>query len=121
MSVYKEMSSLVELIQSKSKYIYSDACDFGIPVKSFDDPIIKEIKSIALEYYKLPVKKVTYQTGSTQIIEFDGGVGAVLEAGFEKATICYVTTNKNKEMKGFITVSTYTSVAAKREASRIDY
>ena len=121
MSVYKEFGHLVREIESQSKRLFVDACDFGVPVKSFDDPIVKLIKSIAIDYYKLETKVHEYKTGTTQTIAFNGGVGAVLEAGFEGAVIKYVTTRREKTMIGYITVETFTTEKAAREARRIDY
>ena len=119
MSVYKEMGFAIREIENKSKQIFPDAADFGVPVKSFDDPIFKLIMGVK-EQYNLKLNTYTYTTGSTQTLEFDGGWPAVIEAGFEKATIQYITTRNNKEMKGYITFNTYTSEAAKRKAANYD-
>jgi hypothetical protein len=111
MSVYKEIGYAVREIEKQSVQIYPDACDFGVPVKSFDDPIVKMIKGV-IEQYNLKSEIITYPTGSTQVTNFDGGWPAVLEAGFESCTIRYITTRGHKGMKGYITVNHSTSNAA---------
>jgi len=74
MSVYKELRSVVDVIEKGSKQIYTDSIDFGMPVKSKTDPIVKTIKGIITQY-KPSVDTHRYGTGSTQTITFNGGVG----------------------------------------------
>jgi len=50
MSVYKELRSVVDVIEKGSKQIYTDSIDFGMPVKSKTDPIVKTIKGIITQY-----------------------------------------------------------------------
>lgn len=85
MSVYKEAKMVKEEIENNSKQIFNDACDYGVPIYSFNDPIIKMVKDVMINMYQS--KKVKENGGQT--IYFDGGKGAKLEAGFEKATITY--------------------------------
>ena len=67
MSVYKELFRTAEQIERKSFRIYPDACDYGMPVKSNDDEIIKDIKS-CIRFFDGKVKTDNYSTGATQII-----------------------------------------------------
>ena len=120
MSVYKEMGFAVSEIFSKSVQIFPDSCDHGVPVKSFDDPIITLIKSMK-DLYRLETKTETYSTGSTQTMEFDGGWPAVIEAGFETATIKYITVRGHKDLKGYVTVDVFTSESARKKANSYDY
>ena len=120
MSVYKEIGYAVSAIEKQSIQIFSDACDFGVPVKSFDDPIIKLLKGV-IEQYSLNSETITYATGSTQVTNFDGGWPAVIEAGFEKCAFRYITTRGHKDMKGYITVNHSTSDAARARANSYDY
>ena len=117
MSVYKEIGHFAHEVADKSKRIYKDAADFGVPIKTIDDPLVKQLKFL-IEMYRMDVKTEKYSTGSTQTIKFDGGYPAVVEAGFEKATFTYVTTRNNKEMKGYLYVETHTSKEAKIEARK---
>jgi hypothetical protein len=120
MSVYKEIGYAVREIEKQSVQIYPDACDFGVPVKSFNDPIIKLVKGV-IDLYDLQSETITYGTGSTQVTKFNGGWPAVLEAGFESCTIEYITTRGHKGMKGYITVNHSTSNAARAKANSYDY
>ena len=120
MSVYKEIGYAVREIYSNSVQIFGDAADYGVPVKSFDDSIITLIRSIK-DQYGLKTNTVKYSTGSTQTMVFDGNWLAVLEAGFEQATIKYVTVRGHKDFIGYVTVETFTSESARRKANSYDY
>lgn len=115
MSVYKEIGFLVRKIENQSKRIFGDACDYGVPVYSVNDPIIGEIKGI-MELYNIKVETCKYLTGATQTFKFEGGWPAVIEAGFEKATISFTTTRVHKNMIGYISVHTESSVKAIKRA-----
>lgn len=122
MSVYKEVGYVVRQIEKESVQIYDDACDFGVPVKSLSDSILILIRDMFLPYCDNKVKTERYATGATQTIEFDGGFPAVIEAGFEKATVKYITIqNHSKDYIGYVTVVTETTEKAKSEATKYDY
>jgi hypothetical protein len=117
MSVYKEIGCLVRQIQGRSKQVFPDAFDFGVPIKSLDEPILKDVKSLAIDYYGLKVETKVYRTGATQTIQFNGDWASVIEAGFEKATIIYTTVRNNKDMIGILSVETETSPQARAQAN----
>lgn len=122
MSVYKEMGHLVRQIKNNSKRIYNDACDYGVPVYSFNDPIMKAISGVCKDLYELKPETERYSTGFTQTFKFDGGWPAVLEAGFEKAEIAYVSCHDKKTGTiGFVYAHHSTSEAARRQAMAYDY
>jgi len=122
MSVYKEMGHLVKEIKSKSKRIYNDACDYGVPVYSFNDPIMKQISIVCKDLYNLKPETERYNTGFTQTFKFNGGWPAVLEAGFEKAEIVYVSCQDKKTgIIGFVYAHPSTSKVAERQAVSYDY
>ena len=71
MSVYKELFHTAEQVEKNSIRIYPDACDYGMPIFSNGDDIIKWVKSI-IEQYKGKVTTERYDTGSTQTIVIQG-------------------------------------------------
>lgn len=71
MSLYKELDMMVKDVESQSKQIYPDACDFGVPIFSNDDKIIGSLKGI-ISQYKAKVETVRYETGATQTIKIQG-------------------------------------------------
>jgi len=120
MGVYKEMGYLVREIQNRSKQIYREAADHGVPVYDYSDTIIKQTKGI-MEMYGIKPKTEKYSTGFTQTFEFNGGVPAVIEAGFEKATVVFVSTDSRSGMKGYLYAHTHTSKSAANQARSYDY
>jgi hypothetical protein len=112
MSVYKEMRDYVRRIKNESVQIYSDACDFGVPIYSNEDSIIKETKQM-MEMYDMERTEDKYGTGTTVTLKFDGGFPAVIEAGFEWAEIEYVTCKNTKfggkKIKGYLSLTGYGS------------
>lgn len=120
MSVYKEIGHLAKEIEKGSVRIYPDAADFGMKVFTMQDPIVKHVKGI-MKLYDLKAKTLEYETGATQTIEFDGEWPAVIEAGFEKCTITFVTTRGKKEKQmGYLYVTTSTSEYARKKAREYD-
>lgn len=123
MSVYKEVGYLAREIENRSTRIYPDACDFGVLIESFDDPLIVQTKALA-EMYDMELTTDRYSTGATQTYKFDGGVGAVLEAGFEKAQFVFVSMKNDRlhpNAKGYLYVHASTSKGAQRQANQYDY
>lgn len=121
MSVYKEIGYAAKTIEEKSVRIFEDACDYGFPVTSLEDPIFKLIKEQILPYCDGEVETHNYSTGSTQTMKFNGGYPAVIEAGFEKLTLTYTTIRKHpKGYIGFVTVNVETSEKAKQQAREYD-
>ena len=120
MGVYKEMGYLVREIQNRSKQIYPDAADYGVPVYDYSDPMIAETRGI-MEMYGIKPETEKYSTGFTQTFEFSGGAPAVIEAGFEKAKIVFVSTDPRSGMKGYLYACTHTSRSAANEARSYDY
>lgn len=121
MSVYKEMGYLVRKIKSRSTSIYPDAADYGVPIRDYSDPLISEIKGICKELYDIKPETERYETGFTQRFKFDGEWPAVIEAGFEKAEIVFVSTDKRSGLKGYIYVTTSTSESARRKVMSYDH
>lgn len=122
MSVYKEMRDYVRRIKSESVQIYSDACDFGVPVYTNEDSIVKETKQM-MEMYDLKRNEYSYGTGTTVSLKFDGGYPAIIEAGFQKANIEYVTCKNakynGKKIKGYISlVGTSNTPEAEKEVEK---
>jgi hypothetical protein len=129
MSVYKEMRDYVRRIKSESVQIYSDAADFGVPIYSNEDSIIKETKEM-IKMYDMERTEDNYETGTTILLKFDGGFPAVIEAGFEWATIDYVTCKNTKvggkKIKGYLSLVDFgTTPKAKKEVEeyhrQLDY
>ena len=120
MSVYKEIGALVNKINKKSVQIYSDSADWGVPIKDYSDPLIKEVNTVCKDIYGLKPVNVKYETGFTQTFEFNGGWPAVIEAGFETANIIFVSTDKKSGIKGYLYVQTHTSITAAKKAREYD-
>ena len=121
MAVYKEMGYLVRNIEDQYRQLFTDACDLGAPVYSFNDPIMKQVKEVCMHLYGLEPKTERYASGFTQTFEFDGEWPAVIEAGFEKATIRFVSCkDRNSKMIGYLEVHTSTSPSAKMKALTYD-
>lgn len=120
MGVYKEMGYLVREIQNRSKQIYREAADYGVPIYDYSDAMITQTKGI-MEMYGIKPETEKYSTGFTQTYEFNGGVPAVIEAGFEKATIVFVSTDSRSGMKGYLYAYTHTSRFAADQARSYDY
>jgi hypothetical protein len=114
MAVYKEIGYIIYEIRERSIQIYNDACDYGYPVYNIKtDSVINKIKDIVIPMCDKP-NTHRYNTGFTQTIEFKGGYPAAIEAGFEKATIQYVSLAKpHNGIIGCITASTQTSKEVK--------
>lgn len=121
MSVYKEIGDLARKIESQSRQIWNDAADFGVPIESYDHPLIAEVKAV-MEHYEVPVKTERHATGFTQTYVFDGGYPAVIEAGFERMRITFVSApdRVRKSFKGYLSVETQTTPAAARKAREYD-
>lgn len=118
MSVYKELSFLVKNIRSRSRQIWNDAADFGVAIEDYNDPLIKEVKSM-MEWYRVPVKTERHSTGFTQTYEFDGEGPAHLEAGFSNMRITFVSApSRVRSIKGYLEVETWSTQAAVREARK---
>ena len=118
MSVYKELRFLAENIKSRSRQIWNDAADFGADIRSYDDPLIKEVKSM-MEWYQVPVKTERYSTGFTQTYEFSGGGAALLEAGFSNMKITFTSAPlRNTIIKGYLEVETWNTQEAVEEARK---
>jgi hypothetical protein len=122
MSVYKEIGFLVREINRRSRQVFNDAADYGVPIENYSDPLIARVKGL-MEHYEVPVKTERYDTGFTQTFEFDGGWPAVVEAGFEKARIEFVSVSDrlNKKLKGILSVEVSTSPKALSMAESYDY
>lgn len=120
MSVYKEIGYLARKIKSQSRMICW-AGDFGVPIESYDHPLIAEVKAM-MKYYEVPVKTERYDTGFTQTYDFDGGYPAVIEAGFERMRITFTSAQYQvrKSFKGYLSVETWTTPAAARRAQEYD-
>ena len=119
MSVYKELGYAVREIESKSKRIYADACDYGVPVFSKDDAIIKLVKNQILPYCDNKVKTTKYAGGATQTMIFAGDYASVVEAGFERMILSFVTIRNSKDgMIGYIVVTKSTPPEARRKANK---
>lgn len=121
MSVYKEIGHLARKIEAQSRQIWNDAADFGVPIESYDHPLIAEVKAM-MEHYKVPVKTEYHSGGFTQTYDFDGGFPSVIEAGFERMRIAFVSApdRVRKSFKGYLSVETQTTPAAARKAREYD-
>jgi len=120
MGVYKEIGYLVREIQNRSRQIFPDALDHGVPIYDYSDPMIMQTRGI-MKMYGIKPETKKYSTGFTQRFEFSGGAPAVIEAGFEKATIVFVSTNSHPSMKGYLYAYAHTSRSAAKEARSYDY
>ena len=118
MSVYKELRSLRNKIKSRSRQIWNDAADFGAEIRSYDDPLIKEVKGL-MEHYGVQVKTERYDTGFTQTYEFNGKGLAFHEAGFSNMRITFTSAPiKNEIIKGYLEVETWSTQASVAQARR---
>lgn len=72
MSVYKEMLWVAEQVEKQSIRIYPDACDYGVPIFSDEDKVVKMIKGMIIDMYGGEVKTEKYLTGATQTITCTG-------------------------------------------------
>lgn len=120
MSVYKEIGFLAREINKRSRQIWNDAADFGVPVESYDDPLIKQVKDM-MAMYQVPVRTERYAGGFTQTFEFDGEWPAILEAGFERMTITFVSAPARvKKHKGYLEVRTWNTPEGLKKARAYD-
>lgn len=121
MSVYKEIGDLARKIESQSRQIWNDAADFGVPIESYDHPLIAEVKAL-MQMYMVPLQTKRHATGFTQTYVFDGGYPAVIEAGFERMRITFVSAphKVRKSFKGYLSVETWSSDANLRRARQYD-
>lgn len=73
MGVYKELAHEIESLGKQQKRIYSDAADFGIPIKSKSDPLLKQFVKIineAKESFKIKRTPSKYGTGQSVDVSF---------------------------------------------------
>ena len=104
MAVFREGYHTVERIQKQSKQLFSDSCDYGVPVQK-GDSLWREVKSTIHMYGVEGTRKVSkYETGLTlsQNIELmrewsDGKV--------ETFEIEYIESNGLSGMDGYFTVN----------------
>ena len=69
--VYRELFYTAQQVEKQSIQLYPDAADYGVPIFSNNDPIIKMVKGI-IDQYGAKVKTINYLTGSDQTIEISG-------------------------------------------------
>jgi len=105
MSFYKEAMYAIAKLPKMQKQIYSDACDYGIPIFDFKSEPVNYVKQLIEMYGPVKRRVNRYSTGKsveitiTMIDEF----GDCEE--FE-VVIGYVTTKNNKKgMLGYITLA----------------
>jgi hypothetical protein len=104
MSVYKEAVHAIKLIQSRSKRVYSDACDFGVPVRKGDE-IWNWAKQLVDWYGEEGTREVTkYSTGTTVSHLVSYMPHEHQSARFERVKVVYVTTRHEQNMDGYIYV-----------------
>ncbi len=83
---------------------------------------MKQISIVCKDLYNLKPETERYNIGFTQTFKFNGGWPAVLEAGFEKAEIVYVSCQDKKTgIIGFVYAHPSTSKVAERQAMSYDY
>ena len=105
MSVYKEGYHAIQLIQSQSKQIYSDACDHGAPTRE-GDSLWMWVKQL-IDWYgvKGTRQQTNYSTGTTVTQEVE-----LMEESIwnnrrtERFRVTYVTTRGNKQHDGYFQV-----------------
>lgn len=104
MSVYKELFWTAEQVEKRSKRIYPDACDYGVPISSNNDELIMMVKQ-CVDMYDGKVTTDTYGTGSTQTIVirgFNEGTGEKVVFHFEYVYISRNSRGQNKDMIGYL-------------------
>lgn len=106
MSVYKEGYYAVELINKASKQIYSDACDYGAPVKK-GDSLWNWTKQLVEWYGVQGTRQVSeYGTGATveHVVELmdEWNTGRI-----DRFKVSYITTRGDRRHDGYVTVSKY--------------
>lgn len=113
MAIYKEIGSAVEQLEwakigpSGSFYMIS----------SYNDVMIKQLKSL-IDLHNMEVETKRINGEVKQIIRFDGGWPAVVEAGFEKAEITFHKfSNPKNGYIGYLDVKTETSNQSKERAN----
>lgn len=102
MSVYKEAVLAVKVIKQNSKRIYPDACDFGAPVRKGDD-IWNWAKQL-VDWYgvKGTRKESRYSTGVSVSQKVMFMPDEHNSDKYVTVEVVYVSTEKNKEMEGYI-------------------
>lgn len=108
MSVYKEFFYAVQIIETHSRQVWNDACDYGAPTKK-DDKIWRAMQMLA-DYAVNGTRKVQeYATGKTVEIEVMGidewtvGDDRASQAdAVVRLKMIYVTTNKAKQFDGYV-------------------
>lgn len=111
MSVYKELLYAAEQVEKLSVQVFPDAADFGVPVFSNDDPIIRLVKQTS-EMYEARVTVSRYSTGATQTISIMGmdewNTGKDFEMVFTYVHISSTTRRpkvNGKTLQGYIYVA----------------
>lgn len=112
MSVYKELFWVAEKVEKQSIRIYPDACDYGVPIFSNTDKIIKDVKSI-IDQYEGKVETLPYETGCDQTIKISGYDEGSRSGKLITFTFTYVFTKeqfrsremKSKGMIGYLNVT----------------
>lgn len=108
MSVYKEFFHAVQIIETHSRQVWNNACDYGAPTKK-NDAVWGAMQTLA-DYVIDGTRKVErYETGTTVEVEVYGiDEWAVAddcvsqEDAVVKFKMIYVTTNKAKQFDGYV-------------------
>jgi hypothetical protein len=72
MSVFKEAMYAVRQLKPQQTRIYEDACDYGIPIKTLNDPALRLAKGLIEQYFVKgeDTRKVEhYSTGATVTVK----------------------------------------------------
>lgn len=100
MSVYKELIYGMMEVEQKSRKIYPDASDFGVPVFDMNDPILKMVSGLK-EMYEGKTETVKYQTGATQTVSIVGIDEWETKREFNVEFV-WVTTRSDRKKNGMI-------------------
>ena len=103
MSVYKELLYAMKEVEESSVRIYPDACDFGVPVKTKEDPIIKMVAGIRKQYDGITTTE-TYSTGATQTITIKGYDELRTRRPFTAKFVFTTTRNDKSGRIGYLTI-----------------
>lgn len=111
MSVYKELLHAAEQVEKQSKRIYPDAADYGVPVFTDVDAILRLIRQ-TITMYDGKITTSRYSTGATQMISIKGldewNTGKEFEMVF---TYVHISSNTRrpivdgKKLQGYIYVA----------------
>lgn len=105
MSVYKEAVHAVNLIRSKSRQVWNDSADFGVPVKKGDD--VWNQAKLLVDWYgvKGTRNEHNYATGTTVSQKVSYMPNEHSSGRYVEVEVVFVTVRNNKHMDGIVYIN----------------